>query len=43
MFADAPDVLLLEYARSLKRAGADLIMTYDALRLARLLTQDGSE
>lgn len=40
LFADAPDTVLLEYARSLKRAGADLIMSYDALRLARLLTEE---
>ncbi|MFI5782870.1 hypothetical protein [Nocardia sp. NPDC051570] len=40
LFATAPIAVQLEYARALKRAGADLIMTYGALRLARAL-EDG--
>ncbi|MEU5409858.1 hypothetical protein [Nocardia asteroides] len=40
MFATASDAVLLEYLRSLKRAGADLIMTYDSVRAARLLTEE---
>ncbi|MFD6160022.1 hypothetical protein ACFWF7_29705 [Nocardia sp. NPDC060256] len=37
LFASAPIAVQLEYARALKRAGADLILTYGALRLARAL------
>jgi porphobilinogen synthase len=42
LFAEAPDKVYLEYARSLKRAGTDLIMTYGALRLANALAEDGA-
>ncbi len=42
LFAQAPDTVYLEYARSLKRAGADLIMTYGALRLAIALAEAGA-
>jgi len=38
----APDAVYLEYARSLKRAGADLIMTDAAYRLATALDEDGA-
>ncbi|WP_306355820.1 MULTISPECIES: hypothetical protein [unclassified Nocardia] len=37
MFAAADDGLVLEYARMLRRAGADFIMTYDAPRIAAAL------
>lgn len=40
LMASAPDAVYLEYARSLKRVGADLIMTYGALRLARAVAGD---
>lgn len=40
LMASAPDAVYLEYARSLKRAGADLIMTYGALWLARAVAGD---
>lgn len=43
LFTDAPDAVYLEYARALKRAGADLIMTYGSLRLARALAQEGAK
>jgi porphobilinogen synthase len=42
LFAKAPDAVYVEYVRSLKRAGADLIMTYGALRLARAVAKDGA-
>jgi porphobilinogen synthase len=42
LFAQAPDLLYLEYVRSLKRAGADMIMTYGALRLANALSKAGA-
>lgn len=42
LFAAAPIAVQLEYARALKRAGADLILTYGALRLARAL-EDSDE
>jgi porphobilinogen synthase len=37
LFREAQDAVYLEYARSLRRAGADLVMAYGALRLARAL------
>jgi porphobilinogen synthase len=42
LFAQAPDAVYLEYARSLKRAGTDLVMTYGARRLAVALAEDGA-
>lgn len=42
LFAQAPDAVYLEYTRALRRAGADLIMTYGARRLAVALAQDGA-
>lgn len=42
LMTSAPDAVYLEYARALKRAGADLIMTYGALRLAEALAEVGS-
>ncbi len=38
---NSPDALHLEYACALKRAGADLVMTYGALRLATALHAAG--
>jgi porphobilinogen synthase len=43
LFAHGPDAVYLEYARALKRAGADLIMTYGARRLATALANGGVE
>jgi porphobilinogen synthase len=37
LFSNAPDATYLEYTRALRRAGADLVMTYGAARLARAL------
>lgn len=41
LFAPAPDAVYLEYIRSLRRAGADLVMTYGARRLATALATHG--
>lgn len=38
----APDTVYLEYVRALRRAGADLIMTYGAHRLAVALADGGT-
>jgi len=42
LFDQAPDAVYLEYVRSLRRAGADLIMTYGAHRLAVALAEGGA-
>ncbi len=42
LLRDSPDLLYLEYARALKRAGADLILTYGALRIATALQGAGA-
>ncbi|MGH3922778.1 MAG: hypothetical protein ACRDTT_07910 [Pseudonocardiaceae bacterium] len=42
LLQDSPDSLYLEYARALKRAGADLVLTYGALRLATALQAAGA-